>query len=88
MTQPTHSRTAWFNGKFMPENQVLIDTAVNAELEPGDVLFFHCCTLHSASRNFSQQTKYSAVFTFRPADNRPLAGTRSAAMPELLLPNG
>ncbi len=24
MTQPTHSRIAWFNGKFMPENQVLI----------------------------------------------------------------
>ena len=24
MTQPTNSRIAWFNGKFMPENQVLI----------------------------------------------------------------
>ncbi len=24
MTQPTNSRLAWFNGKFMPENQVLI----------------------------------------------------------------
>ena len=24
MTQLTNSRLAWFNGKFMPENQVLI----------------------------------------------------------------
>lgn len=24
MTQLTNSRFAWFNGKFMPENQVLI----------------------------------------------------------------
>src|SRR5437016_3020312 len=24
MTQPTNPRIAWFNGKFMPENQVLI----------------------------------------------------------------
>ena len=24
MTQPTNSRLAWFNGKFMPEKQVLI----------------------------------------------------------------
>src|SRR5882762_2555627 len=24
MTQPTDCRIAWFNGKFMPENQVLI----------------------------------------------------------------
>ncbi len=24
MTQLTNSRIAWFNGKFMPENQVLI----------------------------------------------------------------
>ena len=24
MTQPTNCRLAWFNGKFMPENQVLI----------------------------------------------------------------
>ena len=24
MTQPTNCRIAWFNGRFMPENQVLI----------------------------------------------------------------
>ena len=24
MTQPTHSRIAWFNGEYLPENQVLI----------------------------------------------------------------
>jgi len=51
------------------------------------VLFFHAKTLHSASRNYSTQTKYSAVFTFRAASNHPLPGTRSAELPELTLPD-
>jgi phytanoyl-CoA hydroxylase len=55
-------------------------------LDPGDVLFFHCRTFHAAGRNQTSEIKFSAVFTFRPADNSPKPGTRSAAMPELLLP--
>jgi phytanoyl-CoA hydroxylase len=71
----------------LPENQELIARAVPVELEPGDVLFFHARTFHAASRNHSQATKYSVVFTFRPADNPPRRGSRSAAMPELLFPD-
>jgi phytanoyl-CoA hydroxylase len=56
------------------------------ELEAGDVLFFHCLTLHAATRNFTDETKYAAVFTFRPGDVHPLPGTRSSASPEILLP--
>jgi phytanoyl-CoA hydroxylase len=70
----------------LPENAALIATRVAAPLEPGDVLFFHCRTFHAAGRNQTDQTKYSAVFTFRPFDNPPLAGTRSASHGELLLP--
>ena len=70
----------------LPENQAVIANAVPVELDPGDVLFFHAKTLHSASRNYTTQTKYSAVFTFRGADNLPLPGTRSAELPELMLP--
>lgn len=70
----------------LPENQALIAQAVRAELEPGDGLFFHALTFHAASRNHSDATKMSVVFTFRPADNRPIAGSRSASLPELLLP--
>ncbi len=72
----------------LPENQPLIDSKIFVSLDPGDVLFFHCRTLHAASRNTTNETKYSAVFTFRAADNPPLAGTRSAALPELLLTPG
>lgn len=70
----------------LPENAALVAQKVPAQLEPGDVLFFHCRTFHAAGRNATNQTKYSVVFTFRPADNRPQPGSRSASMPELLLP--
>ena len=56
------------------------------ELEPGDVLFFHCRLFHAAGANSTTHTKYSAVFTYHAADNRPLPGTRSASLPEVALP--
>lgn len=77
---------ALFFREDLPENQAVIANAVPVELDPGDVLFFHAKTLHAASRNHTAQTKYSAVFTFRAADNLPLPGSRSAEMPELMLP--
>ncbi|MAT16160.1 MAG: phytanoyl-CoA dioxygenase [Planctomyces sp.] len=67
-------------------NRDLIDRHIEAELQPGDVLFFHVLCLHAASANLSEQTKHSVVFTFRPADNKPIPGSRSAAHPEILLP--
>lgn len=70
----------------LPENEELIAKKVTAELEPGDVLFFHCLTFHAATRNHTDRSKYSVVFTFRPADNLPKPGSRSASLPELLIP--
>lgn len=69
----------------LPENQPLLQTAAPVCLEPGDVLFFHARCFHAATRNFSAETKQSAVFTFRSLDNPPIPGSRSAAWPELLL---
>lgn len=69
----------------LPENADLIATKVPAELNPGDVLFFHCRTFHAASRNYTTDPKFSLVFTVRPQDNPPLPGSRSASMPELLI---
>jgi len=69
----------------LEDNQTILNQCVPVELAPGDVLFFHCRTLHSASRNHTKQTKNSVVFTFRSLDNPPLSGTRSAASPEILL---
>lgn len=67
------------------QNRDVLDSAVTAELKAGDVLFFHAKCFHSATRNYSEQTKYSAVFTFRSLENQPLDGSRSSELPELLL---
>jgi len=67
------------------ENVALIERKLPAALEPGDVLFFHCRTFHAAGRNQTGQTKFSVVFTFRPGDNPPKPGSRSASMPELVV---
>ncbi|MGD9856794.1 MAG: phytanoyl-CoA dioxygenase family protein [Planctomycetaceae bacterium] len=72
----------------LPQNQALIRTAVPAELEPGDVLFFHARTFHAAGANRTSDVKLSVVFTYRSAENRPLPGSRSDSLPELLIPTG
>lgn len=69
----------------LPENQELLSKKIHAELNSGDVLLFHCRTLHAASRNHTEQTKYSLVFTFRAVDNPPKIGSRTAASPEILI---
>ncbi len=68
-----------------PENSALIRQAVSPELEPGDVVFFHCNTLHSTGKNLSDQVKFSLVTTYRGASNAPLPGTRSDSKPEIAL---
>ncbi len=69
----------------LPENAALIRTAVSPELQAGDVVFFHCNTLHSAGKNLTGQVKFSLVYTYSGASNAPLPGTRSAAKPEVAL---
>lgn len=69
-----------------PANAPLLETTVHAELEPGDILLFHAQAFHAATRNYTEHTKYSAVFTFHGPRNRPLPGTGSARFPELVLP--
>lgn len=66
-----------------PLNQALIDTRLTPLLEPGDAVFFHCRTLHSASSNNTTETKLSLVFTYHAVDNQPLPGTRSASLPSV-----
>jgi phytanoyl-CoA hydroxylase len=66
-------------------NKPLIRTQRRVELAAGDVLFFHCRLFHAAGHNQTSDTKFSLVFTYRAADNRPLAGTRSASLPDIPL---
>lgn len=68
-------------------NRELIDSAVSAELAPGDVLFFHAGVFHAAGRNETDQRKLSAVFTYHGSANHALPGTRSARLdPALAAP--
>jgi phytanoyl-CoA hydroxylase len=76
---------ALFLREDLESNLGLLGRRVPLRLERGDVLFFHCRLLHAAGRNRGGQTKYSAVFTYCSADNRPVANTRSAALAPLAL---
>lgn len=76
---------AKFLREDLPENMALIGTAVTPELEPGDMLFFHCRTLHAAGRNQSDQVKLSMVHAYHPVGTHPRPGTRSASKPEVRL---
>jgi phytanoyl-CoA hydroxylase len=67
----------------LEENRRVLQAKVAAELDEGDVLFFHCRLLHAAGQNETAHTKLAAVFTYHAADNRPLAGTRSASLTDI-----
>lgn len=82
---PAQFDEAKFFRTDLPQNQPLLATHVTVELEAGDVLFFHCRTLHAAGRNETDATKFSVVFTYHAADNHPLANTRSADTPEVVV---
>ncbi|MDP1671690.1 MAG: phytanoyl-CoA dioxygenase family protein [Burkholderiales bacterium] len=77
--------TAQFLRTDLAENAALLRTQIAAELEPGDVLFFHCRLFHAAGHNRTARTKFSAVFTYRALDNAPLPGSRSAGIPDIVL---
>jgi len=65
------------------ENAPWIESAVQVDLAPGDVLLFHAGVLHSAGPNRTAQRKRAVVFSYRDAGNEPVPGTRSAAREDL-----
>nr|WP_314355425.1 phytanoyl-CoA dioxygenase family protein [uncultured Achromobacter sp.] len=69
----------------VPQNADWIARAVSPTLEAGDVVFFHCRTLHAAPGNRSDRVKLSLVHTYHPASCHPIAGTRSASQPDVPL---
>jgi phytanoyl-CoA hydroxylase len=58
-------------------NQTLIKTKVHQTLNKGDVVLFHCKTLHHANKNQTNNPKISFVYTVRGENNKPLKNTRS-----------
>jgi phytanoyl-CoA hydroxylase len=83
--QPSQLDSAQFLRTDVEANRQLLAREAAVELDPGDVLFFHCRLFHAAGHNQTAQTKFSVVHTYHAADNRPLAGTRSAAAPDIPL---
>jgi phytanoyl-CoA hydroxylase len=67
----------------VPGNQPLLARRTAVPLHAGDVLFFHCRTLHAAGANRTGATKFSLVFTYHALDNPPRPGTRSASLPSI-----
>lgn len=82
---PERLDDAQFLRTDVADNAELLRSQVPVELEPGDVLFFHCRLFHAAGNNRSSLTKFSAVFTYHAADNAALPGTRSAGQPDIPL---
>lgn len=60
-----------------PINKELIKTKVHTNLKKGDILFFHCKTLHHAGKNRTDKPKISFVYTVRAKSNKPIKNTRS-----------
>jgi len=82
---PGRFDAALFLREDLTDNAELLSRAVPVELEAGDVLFFHCRTLHAAGQNHSASVKRSIVFTYHTADNKPIPQTRSAVFEDIPL---
>jgi len=67
------------------DNADIIRTAMSPRLAPGDAVFFHCNTLHSAGKNASDAVKLSLVYTYHGRSNAPLPNTRSSSKAEIEL---
>lgn len=59
------------------ENKKLIKKRVHQDLQKGDIVLFHCKTLHHASKNSTNKAKISFVYTVRAMKNKALKNTRS-----------
>jgi len=67
------------------DNAAVLQSAESPHLAPGDAVFFHCNTLHSAGQNRTDAVKFSLVYTYHGRSNAPRAGTRSASKSEVEL---
>lgn len=77
------AKTCFVTGR--PENDALIAQKVHYDLHQGDVVLFHCRTLHHAYDNRTPIPKIAFVYTVKGRKNRSLPGTRSSDFPEVVL---
>lgn len=79
--QPAQFDDKAFFRPDLAENAPWLAKAVCPELQAGDVVFFHCRTLHAAQGNSTDQVKLSLVHTYYPESTTPVPGSRSASLP-------
>lgn len=60
-----------------PQNKELIKTKVHTNLSRGDVVLFHCKTLHHANKNITDTPKISFVYTIKGLHTKPIKNTQS-----------
>ena len=77
------AKTCFLTG--LPENDALIARKVHYDLHAGDVILFHCRTLHHAYDNKTEIPKIAFVYTVKGMSNQPIPGTRSSEYPEVIL---
>ena len=75
--------SALFLRPELAANRSMIESAQVVNLNPGDLLLFHCRLFHAAGQNRSQRVKVSPVFTYHAEDNYPIPGTRSEQFPSI-----
>jgi phytanoyl-CoA hydroxylase len=69
----------------LEENQAIISKRIHNDLNPGDIVLFHCKTLHHAHANQTQKPKISFVYTVRGEKNLAIKNTRSSQHKEIIL---
>lgn len=89
---PESHRMSFESGRFdeakffradREDNAEILKAAESPYLAPGDAVFFHCNTLHSAGKNVTDSIKFSLVYTYHGRSNAPKPGTRSTSKPEV-----
>lgn len=61
----------------LEKNQEVIKDRVHYDLKKGDIVLFHCKTLHYADKNNTDEPKISFVYTVKGINTKPVDGTRS-----------
>ncbi|RXJ86306.1 phytanoyl-CoA dioxygenase family protein [Arcobacter sp. CECT 8985] len=61
----------------LKQNKQIIDKAIHYNLHKGDIVLFHCQTLHHAHKNDTNEPKISFVYTVKAKSNNPIKNTRS-----------
>ncbi|MCL1046038.1 phytanoyl-CoA dioxygenase family protein [Shewanella electrodiphila] len=78
-----HNKTGDQKGAAMEfvEEAMKYHPLVNVELEPGDVLFFHCNLLHKSNQNRSAEPRWSMISAYNAISNQPFIENEAVYYP-------